>query len=401
MKRFISGLAMAALALCSSLTGGAQEAHARQATLIAGGDIEWSRAVKPADAFLFPARQEEGGWIPVPYLNLPERRSYLEDTLGIKLETEESHHVRAIRYNIKFSSSAEEGRYPFKRIAPVLESADITFANLETPLSNRARHTGAFRTPTSFAEAIREAGIDVVSVANNHALDAEEQGLLDTIENLWRTGVGSVGGGRNLEDARRPFIVERNGIKVAFLGYTQFVNEGRAKAFALPNRSGVVALDPFIIKEDIRRVRNQVDYVVLSFHWSIENTQETHPDSRKFAREMLDAGADIILGHHPHMPQGIEVYKGKVVFYSMGNLVFGHSHDYWVDNFLGRLTLTRKGISQVEILPVSGRGEALSQPYLLEGAEARAFLEDIQARSAKLDTKMEIKGNVGVIKVSR
>src|SRR5690606_34902650 len=153
---------------------------------------------------------------------------------------------------------------------------------------------------TALADALRWAGIDVVSIANNHAFDAEEMGLFDTIDALARAGVGRVGGGRDLEDARRPFVIERNGIRFAFLGYTQFVNGGPS-AFALPNRSGVVPLNPLVIKEDIRRVRDQVDYVVVSFHWSRENTQEIHEEDRKFAHEIIDAGADIILGHHPHV----------------------------------------------------------------------------------------------------
>jgi poly-gamma-glutamate synthesis protein (capsule biosynthesis protein) len=140
-----------------------------------------------------------------------------------------------------------------------------------------------------------------------------------------------------------------------------------------------------------------VDYVAVSFHWAIENSQDTHADARAFAYEVIDEGADIILGHHPHVPRGVEVYNGKVIFYSFGNLIFGHNHTYWMDNYLGRLTLTPDEITKVEILPVAGTGQNLSQPYLLEGEEAQALLQDVQARSAQLDTRMEIEGDVGII----
>lgn len=369
---------------------------AQQVTLVAGGDIEWSRIVKPPDVYLDPPGREEGDWIQVPYLNNDANRRFLGSE-GYTLETPESHHVRAIQYGLDFDSPEDLARYPLERIAPVLRSADIAFANLETPLSDRARHNGAFRTPTAFADGLRWAGIDVVSTANNHALDAEGDGLADTKEALWRAGVGAVGTGMDLEDARRPFIIERNGIRVGFLGYSQFVNGG-ASNFAQPNRPGVAPLDPFLIEEDIRRLRDQVDYVVLSFHWNIENSQETHPKAREFAHRMVDAGADIILGHHPHVPRGVETYKGKVIFYSFGNLIFGHNHTYWMDNYVARLTLEPERIRQVEILPVSGRGTALSQPYLLEGDEARAVLEDVQSRTRQLDTTMEIQGDMGVIR---
>ena len=369
---------------------------AQEITLVAAGDVEWSRRVKPPDVFTDPPTRGEDDWMPVPYLNNRRNREFLEGE-GFELETPESHHIRAIQYGLDFDSPEAMARYPFERLAPLFREADIAFVNLETPLSDRGRQSGAFRTPTAFADGLRWAGVDVVSTANNHALDADGQGLTDTREALWRAGIGAVGTGENLDDARTPFILERGGIRVGFLGYAQFVNGG-ASNFAQPDRPGVVPLDPFVVEEDILRLRDQVDYVVLSFHWNIENSQETHPRARAFAHRMIDAGADVILGHHPHVPRGVEVYDGGVIFYSFGNLIFGHNHTYWMDNYVGRLTLGREGIRQVEILPVAGRGNALSQPYLLDGEEARAVLDDIKERTRLLDTTMEIEGTMGVIR---
>lgn len=379
---------------------------AQSATLIAGGDIEWSRITRAPTIFDHPSEREEGGWLQVPYSAAnAESRAWLEGQ-GRTLESDRSHHIRSITYDLSFDSPQEMARYPLRRVAPVLRAADLAFVNLETPLSDDARQVGAFRTPTAFADGLRWAGIDVVATANNHALDAEGEGLLDTREALARAGVCAAGTGRNLDDARRPCVFERNGIRVAFLAYAQFVNGGN-DAFATPDRSGVAPLDPFIIEDDIAAVRDQVDYVVLSFHWAIENSQDTHADARAFAHRMVDAGADIILGHHPHVPRGVEVYRPRaagagtrgagVIFYSLGNLIFGHNHDYWMDNYLARLTLGQSGVERVEVLPVAGRDQNLSQPYLLAGAEARALLEDIQARTAVLDTSMRIEGDVGVI----
>lgn len=372
-------------------------ADAQQVTLVAGGDIEWSRATKPPDVYGHPEERDEGDWLRVPYLNNERSRAHLRETHGRELETPESHHVRAIHYGLEFDSPMEMARHPLRRIAPVFRAADVAFANLETPLSDDARWSGAFRTPTAFAGGLAWAGIDVVATANNHALDAEGQGLLDTREALWRAGVGAVGTGRDLDDARRPFVVEREGIRVAFLGYAQFVNAGPS-AFAQPDRAGVVPLDPFVVEEDVARVRERVDYVVLSFHWGIENAKETHPDARAFARRMIDAGADVILGHHPHVPRGVEVYRGKPIVYSLGNLIFGHNHTYWGDNYLVRLTLTPGGIDRVEVLPVAGSGNELSQPFLLTGDDARDVLEEVRRLSEALDTRMTIEGDVGVVR---
>lgn len=386
--------------------------HAQTATLIAGGDVEWSRITRAPTIYEHPPRQEEGGWLQVPYSAAsPESRAWLE-AQGRTLETDRSHHIRALKYGLTFDTPEAMARYPFREVAPVLRAADLAFVNLETPLSDDARHSGAFRTPTAFADGLRWAGIDVVATANNHALDAEGEGLMDTREALARAGVCAVGTGADLHDARRPCVFERNGVRVAFLGYAQFVNGGN-DAFATPDRSGVAPLDPFLIEEDIAAVRDQVDIVVLSFHWGIENSQDTHADARAFAQRMVDAGADVILGHHPHVPRGVEVYRPAgaaaagdggaargpgVILYSMGNLIFGHNHDYWMDNYLARLTLGQGGVQRVEILPVAGRGMSLSQPSLLAGPEARAVLEDIQTRTAALDTRMEIEGAVGVIR---
>lgn len=380
----------------------------QQITLVAVGDIEWSRATKPPSIFYDapPSGRSnilwhrEDGWIRVPYAATPDSRGWLETALDTTLITEDAHHLRAHHYGLSFDDGQEEARHPFLGAADFLRDADIAFGNLETPLSDDARWSGAFRTPAAFADALAWAGIDVVATANNHSLDAEGEGLLDTIHHLRRAGVGHAGTGRDLADARRPYIVERGGMRIAFLAYAQFVNDG-GSSFATPNQSGVVPMDPLLIREDIARVRDRVDFVAVSFHWGIENSQEVHPGMRDFAYDVLDAGADAILGHHPHVPRGIEVRDGKPIVYSMGNFIFGHGHDYWMDNIAVRLHIGIEGATRLDVLPVAGRGDALSQPYLLEGEAARALLEDIRTRSAEFGTTLRIEGNAGVIEIAR
>lgn len=177
------------------------------------------------------------------------------------------------------------------------------------------------------------------------------------------------------------------------------INEG-AVAFARPDKPGAVPMDIFIIREDIARVRDQVAFVAVSLHWAIENARQTHPEERKFAYELVDAGADMVLGHHSHQPRGVEVRNGRVIFYSLGNFIFGHNHEYWIDGYLARLTLTRERITRVEILPIAAVGKDMAQPYLLTGARARAAREGVRERTAALDTQMEIVGDIGVIRVA-
>lgn len=370
-------------------------AGAQQATFVAAGDVEWSHYTSPPGIYWDPEEAREGEWHRIPYVNDARSRAYLE-ARGRVLETPESHHLAARRLHPGITDPTELARYPFQKIADVLREADVAFLNLENPLSDDARRSGAFRAPTTFAAGLQWAGVDVVSTANNHALDAEGQGLLDTRAALERAGVAAVGTGRDLDEARRPWVTEVRGVRIAVLAYANYGNSGPS-AFALSDRSGMAPLDPLLIAEDISRVRDRVDHVILSFHWGIENVRPLHPAAPEFARRMIDAGADVILGHGPHLPRGIEAYRGKVIVYSMGNFIFGHNHDYWDDNIIVRLTLEPERIARVEVLPVAGRGAALAQPYALDGPDAERVLQGVRRASSDLGTAMAVEDGVGVI----
>ncbi len=324
-------------------------------TLLAGGDVEWSRMSKES---LF--------------------------------------HQQIIRYQLDFTSKQEEARYPFQKIKPVLENADITFVNLETPLSDTAKQKGAFVAPTAFAAGLKWAGIDIVSTANNHALDAGVEGLKDTLKSLAKVSLPAVGSGENLASARLPFISEKKGVRLGFLAYTMSENSGDS-SYAKPNRAGVMPTDLSLIREDIQKLRQQVDYVILSFHWGLNDSEKPPFWVRQLARKSIDAGADIILGHHPHFPQGIEIYKDKPIIYCLGNFIFGHNHPFWTDNFLAKFILTPNQIKSIEILPIAGENQDLAQPFLLTGARSTGLLKDIQNKSLDLKTKIEIVGDIGVI----
>lgn len=408
-RRSMAVLRAAACAAAVAALPGALAAQ--QVTLLAAGDVEWSRIVRGPITYALESTNEVDmevrgvrqptRWISLPLLNVPENRDEIGRRLGRdELDSPTAHPQVSIQYGLGFDSMEEDVRHPLLRIRDVVTGSDLAFANLEMPLSDRARPTGAFRGPPEFAEALAWAGFDVVSTANNHSFDAEELGLLDTMDHLDAAGVGRIGTGRDLEDARRPYIVERNGVRIAFLGYARAINGVGSEGFALEDRSGVAPMDPLLIREDIRRVRDQVDYVAVSMHWNIENTKQTHPEARAFAYDLIDAGADIILGHHPHKPQGVEIYDGRVIFYSLGNLIFGHGHTYWDDGYLARLTLGPERVVRVEILPIANRGTDMAQPYLLTGERAQEFLREFRDLTADLDTSMEIVGDMGVINVS-
>lgn len=427
---------LAAVALGAALGIGAwSSAAAQEATLLAAGNVDWSRGVKPPSAYSWQPTQRveidvNGNvaprqWTNIPYLRRAESREEIAARTGGELsggdfDPPTAHHRTALAFPLDFESTDEALRHPFFALRDVIRGADLAFANLLTPLSDRARRSGAHLGDAAFADALRWAGFDVVSMANANALDGELTGLFDTMVNLRRAGVAHVGAGNDLTEARRAHVVEVNGISFALLGYTatgDFVNHEMA---------GVMPLDPILIEQDLRRVRDEVDFVVVSFHWPVvEASLDVHPDARAFARGVVDAGADVVLGHHPHVepaaggggrgggagpggsgadlnhphsPKGVELHDGRPIFHSLGNFVFGHGHTYWGDNYVARLTFTTDRITRIDVLPVAGRGNDVAQPYLLSEERAARLLEQVRDASVRLGTQMEIEGDRGVIR---
>jgi poly-gamma-glutamate synthesis protein (capsule biosynthesis protein) len=388
--------------LLLTLMGRSAIAAEHQVVFIAGGDVAWSLYKRPPSVLyhivdpspfgqLLDVRdQAVGDWGPVPYLNQGESKAYVE-SLSVKQRK-----LSETRFMIDPEFTDEMALQP---LAPTLQAADLVYFNLETPLSDHARMDGMNRTPEKFAATLRSAGTSLVSVANNHTFDAEGQGFLDTLRALSSAGVPYIGGGNDLAEARKPVILERNGIKFGFLGYAQFSNMGEA-AFAAEGRPGIAPMDPFIIREDIRRLRPLVDYVVVALHWSTATSVHVSPANRIFAHDLIDDGADIILGGHPPFPKGIEVYRGKVIIYSPGVTLRGFNHSDWGNHYLVRFTLGAKSVEKVEVLPIAGTGKQIAQPSLLHGSAAQQLLESIRSRSASLDTTMEIYGDLGIISMA-
>lgn len=391
-------------------------------TVVAGGDVEWSGIKFDYEQwsqevlFFDPGEKsspDEKGWVAVPRMISPETKALLarsdpqafaryHDLLGGQekaLAKIREHFSKKALHGMTFSSRSEWAQHPFLRIASAFREADIAFLNLETPLSDTAYRVGAFLTPTAFTEGLAFAGIDVVSIANNHMLDAEVCGLLDTVAALDTSGIAHIGAGKSLSEARRPYVTERNGIKIAFLAYSQ---EENSNGFATRLRPGVAPMDPLLIEQDIERVRGSVDHVVLSLHWGSYDYDdpkrfEVHPSAIAFGHHLIDAGADAILGHHPHLPHAVEFYRGKPILYSMAHLIFSGAHPSWVDNYVARLTLAKDRVLSAEILPVAGRMRELSQPHFLEGARAREMLTHLQSISSDMSGMLKIEGNKGVL----
>jgi poly-gamma-glutamate synthesis protein (capsule biosynthesis protein) len=219
--------------------------------------------------------------------------------------------------------------YPFAKITDDLAAADITFANLETPLIGTATSgkttiggTTVFRGDVAFADALKRAGIDIVSIANNHMKDQGQSGVLSTVQTLDAAGIAHAGAGKDLNAARALTVVETKGVRVGFLAY----NDGDVvpeSYHATDVQSGTNIMDIQRLKVDVLRARPQVDVLIVSMHSGTEYIT-AHPNTHQttFARAAIDLGADMVIGHHPHVLEPLEIYKGKYIFYSLGNFVF-------------------------------------------------------------------------------
>jgi poly-gamma-glutamate capsule biosynthesis protein CapA/YwtB (metallophosphatase superfamily) len=210
---------------------------------------------------------------------------------------------------------------PLRQLAPVLASADIAFVNLESPFSDRGRVVESgmvFKAEPEMIQALEAAGIDIVSTANNHARDCAGYGVEYTLDWLARHGIATVGSAKTPELAHRGTVLTRNGIRFGFLAYTYDQSNGNHKDVDLR----VPVMDTALMRDDVHSLLARVDVAIVSMHAGIEYSPTPNAQQKEFAHAAIDAGARIVVGHHPHVTEPWERYGSGVVFYSLGNLVF-------------------------------------------------------------------------------
>lgn len=210
-----------------------------------------------------------------------------------------------------------------------IQVADYFVTNEEFPFSTRGTPAPdkqfTFRVHPEKVKLMQEMGIDLVTLANNHALDYGRDAMLDTIDTLDHAGIRHVGAGKNLAEARKPAIVELNGRTFAFIGATRVYPEadwaaGTDSAGMFSAYDGGAAL-----AEEVKAAKQQADYVIAYVHWGIEREEMPNEVQKSIAHRLVDAGADLVVGAHPHVLQGLEYYQGVPIAYSLGNFVFGSS----------------------------------------------------------------------------
>ena len=234
----------------------------------------------------------------------------------------------------------------FAAVADVFRQADFGFVNLETPVApNHSRGSKPFQFDASIAllQSLKFSGIKVVSFANNHIFDQGHAGFSETLDHLREHEILFVGAGPTAEAAWRPVILEKNGIKVGWLGMTRWLNGNRnpekdgdphVAFFPYPGESlGAPGLDEAAVLEAIKAARAQCDLLLISIHWGMEYAPAPRPEDVELAHKMLEAGASAVIGHHPHVLQPVETYltqdqRNTVIFYSLGNFRSNQSRLY-------------------------------------------------------------------------
>jgi len=279
---------------------------------------------------------------------------------------------------------AKTGDYglAFRDIRETLAAADLTFGNLEGPFCDKGPYPAQgmiFRFRPAAVESLVRAGFDVVSVANNHFGDGGEACMEFSLDHLRQSRIAAVGAGRNFEEAHAAAVLEREGVRFAFLGYTYAArnDEPHSKRVVVAGRNGEQ------VRRDVAAARERADVVIVSLHDGAEYTQRVARETEDFARAAIEAGATAVFGHHPHVPQRVEPYRDGWIFYSLGNFVFQqHSPPATRTALMARLTFSGKELVRVEAVPVVI--EWFAQPRLANEQEAQAILYSIGLDNATL-----------------
>jgi poly-gamma-glutamate synthesis protein (capsule biosynthesis protein) len=280
--------------------------------------------------------------------------------------------------------------HPFLNVRNELVSGDINLANLESPIAESGLEYSEkkfrFRAEPPVAKAIRSAGFNLVTLANNHSMDFGGEALAETLHHLTDNGIAWIGAGKNLSEASEMALYTIKGKKIAFLGYslTQPV-----EFFAGQNRPGTAPGYEKLVTAGIKSARRQADYVIVSFHWGKEATGTVQTYQRSTAHKAIEAGADVIIGHHPHVLQGIERYKGGIIFYSLGNFTFASKSTVADVSALIRLKLA-DDLREAEIVPLDVLYRRVGfQPQILTGKRGDAVIERLHTLSEPFKTEIQ------------
>ncbi len=289
---------------------------------------------------------------------------------------------------------------PVEGLIPLFLEADLRMVNLETPIANSQEEMDesksyVFNAKPEDISLLKKINIDLVFLGNNHSMDYGKKGLEETIENLKKENILFAGMGKNLKEAFQPNQIS---IRNKSLNLISVSNIGESRLFATETKPGVAPLQINRLKKMMIEKENKDKIQLLSVHWGIEYSPEPTKEQIKQAHELINLGFNAVIGHHPHIPQGIEKYKNGIIIYSLGNFLFGSRNQYLNHNIAVMLHFDNQELIFCEIIPIFGKfqdSEHLVRPLSYQDAED--FLHEYSILSQSLNTKIEIKNGRGYI----
>jgi hypothetical protein len=289
--------------------------------------------------------------------------------------------------------------YPFDGVLPLLKTASIVLGNLEGPFAEKSRRLQrnfSYRVNVSLASSLSRAGINVVTLANNHLMDCGRSGVLETLDALSNANVFALGAGINERKAHEPVIFQVHGMRIGLLGY--YWNRRTA---ATSDRAGSAMDLSEVLQTDIRALCKLTDRVVVTFHWGVPYEREPSTEDRGKAQFTIDCGADAVVGHHPHIVQPFEIYRGCPIFYSVGNFAFGSGNSHAEGLLVGLRFEDTKTVVNVYPLYVKNRDPRVNyQPKILAGKAAERVLTEMMDISGDNASFMELQNGRGHIELS-
>ncbi|THF79935.1 CapA family protein [Cohnella fermenti] len=285
--------------------------------------------------------------------------------------------------------------YPFRNASDLLQAADIAAANLENPITERGTpaedKTYVFKGSPESLQGLKNAGFDIVSLANNHTLDQGWEGLSDTMDYLDDIGIDHVGSGSDDTEAYTAAYYEVNGIRVAYLSVTNVVPVTEWKADK--NHPGVAeTYDTTRAVQAIKNAKELADIVVVMVHWGKEKVQEPIDKQTSVGHVFIDAGADLVIGSHPHVLQGFETYKGKWIAYSLGNFVFTSAGDRLTqETGVLQAACTKQGECGLTFVPMLS---TYAQPSPMSEEEGSTLLAKLSELSSPYGVSVHSNGEI-------
>ncbi len=303
---------------------------------------------------------------------------------------------------IRLRKAEKDYRYPVDNVKDLLKKGDIIFGNLEAPITESSisldpKKKIIIKSGTSALDTLRYAGFNMLSLANNHMMDYYEKGMYDTIAYLDGARINHVGAGSNIEEASKLQVIEKNGLKIGFLSFTEmaeyvFAGNPPLRHAADGAKSGVAPLDYKIVASRAAEASPQVDILAVSLHWGIEESFEITDKQIEFAHKLIDSGVDLVLGHHPHQCQGMEVYKGKLVIYSLGNFIFDMNDPENQESYIVNADFDRDRMVSLTAFPIMTLQKIQVVPQTGEAAMNNLTRE--QKLCNELGTKTQIKDGI-------